>query len=359
MNDTVIVTGITGQDGSHMVDYLLENTDYHVVGTARRLSVPNHENIDHINSERFEKVYFDLTDNESVQNIVEKYKPKYFINLAAQSFVAASWDIPVATWNANATGVLYILEAIRKFSPETRFYNAGTSEEFGDVQYSPQDEKHQLRPRSPYGAAKAGARHLVKVYRDSYDIYAVQGWLFNHEGTRRGEEFVTRKISKGVAKINYAMKYGEDIEPITLGNLEAKRDWSDAEDFMDAIWRMLNQDQYRQDWQGNKSVCDYVVSSGETHTIREFIELAFDSADIDGEWKNDTQDPTQEQYVGSDGEVLVKINKKFFRPAEVELLLGSHDKIKQELGWAPKNSFSDLVKKMVLHDVFLLESAPF
>lgn len=359
MNDTVIVTGITGQDGSHMVDYLLENTDYHVVGTARRLSVPNHENIDHIDSERFEKVYFDLTDNESVQNIVEKYKPKYFINLAAQSFVAASWDIPVATWNANATGVLHILEAIRKFSPETRFYNAGTSEEFGDVQYSPQDEKHPLRPRSPYGAAKAGARHLVKVYRDSYNIYAVQGWLFNHEGTRRGEEFVTRKISKGVAKINYAMKYGEDIDPITLGNLDAKRDWSDAEDFMDAIWRMLNQDQYRQDWQDNSSVCDYVVSSGETHTIREFIELAFDAADIDGQWKNDTQDPTQEQYIGENGEILVKINKKFFRPAEVELLLGSHDKIKQELGWTPKNSFPCLVKKMVDHDIFLLESAAF
>ena len=197
MNDTVIVTGITGQDGSHMVDYLLENTDYHVVGTARRLSVPNHDNIDHIDNERFKKVYFDLTDNESVQNIVEKYKPKYFINLAAQSFVAASWDIPVATWNANATGVLYILEAIRKFSPETRFYNAGTSEEFGDVQYSPQDEKHQLRPRSPYGAAKAAARHLVKVYRDSYDIYAVQGWLFNHEGTRRGEETGGRHYRPG------------------------------------------------------------------------------------------------------------------------------------------------------------------
>jgi len=359
MNDAIIVTGITGQDGSHMVDYLLENTDYNVVGTARRLSVPNHENIDHINSERFEKVYFDLTDNESVQNIVEKYKPKYFINLAAQSFVAASWDIPIATWNANATGVLHILEAIRKFSPETRFYNAGTSEEFGDVQYSPQDEKHPLRPRSPYGAAKAGARHLVKVYRDSYDIYAVQGWLFNHEGTRRGEEFVTRKISKGVAKINYAMKYGEDIEPITLGNLEAKRDWSDAEDFMDAIWRMLNQDEYREDWQGNSSVRDYVVSSGETHTIREFIELAFDSADIDGEWKNDTQDPTQEQYISSDGEVLVKINKKFFRPAEVELLLGSHEEIKKDLGWKPKSSFKHLVKKMVHHDVFLLESGRF
>lgn len=356
MKNIIIVTGVTGQDGSHMVDYLLENTDCHIVGATRRLSVPNHLNISHIDSDRFETVYFDLTDNESIQNAVEKYQPKYFINFAAQSFVAASWEIPVSTWNANATGVLHILEAIRKFSPETRFYNAGTSEEFGDVLYSPQNEEHPLRPRSPYGAAKAGARHLVKVYRDSYDIYAVQGWLFNHEGTRRGEEFVTRKISKGVAKIHKSLKCLKSVEPISLGNLDAKRDWSDAEDFMDAVWRMLHQDEHRKDWKNNSSIRDYVVASGETHKIRDFVEQAFDAADIKGYWFNDTGDPTNETFRDSNGEILLKIDPKFFRPAEVDLLLGSPDKIKNDLGWKPKSTFQSLVKKMVDRDIFLLES---
>ena len=179
MNKKIVVTGVTGQDGSHLVDFLLENTSCHVVGCFRRISVPNYENIEHqLNNPRFEKVYFDLTDSEAVHNVIQKYKPDYFINVAAQSYVAASWEIPIATWNINATGVLHILEAIRKHSPHTRFYNAGTSEEFGDVITSPQDESHPLRPRSPYGASKAAARHLVKVYRDSYNLYAVQGWLF-------------------------------------------------------------------------------------------------------------------------------------------------------------------------------------
>ena len=367
MNNIILVTGVTGQDGSHMVDYLLKNTDYNIVGTVRRLSVSNHDNLKHIDSGRFEKVYFDLNDNESIQNVIQKYKPKYFINLAAQSFVAASWDIPVSTWNTNATGVLHILEAIRKYSPETRFYNAGTSEEFGDVQYSPQDESHPLRPRSPYGAAKAGARHLVKVYRDSYGIYAVQGWLFNHEGTRRGEEFVTRKISKGVAKIHQSLDKSQIVQPITLGNLEAKRDWSDAEDFVDGIWRMLNQDKYRQDWKDNGSIRDYVISSGETHTIREFIEESFKCINMDNtciHWEGKGTDEVlyfmdDISYTTAGVKTkLVTINKDFYRPAEVELLLGSHDKISKELGWRPKNSFKDLVKKMVNNDIFLLESSP-
>lgn len=357
MNNIIIVTGVTGQDGSHMVDYLLKNTDYNIVGTVRRLSVSNHDNLKHIDSDRFEKVYFDLNDNESIQSVIQKYKPKYFINLAAQSFVAASWDIPVSTWNTNATGVLHILEAIRKYSPETRFYNAGTSEEFGDVQYSPQDEKHPLRPRSPYGAAKAGARHLVKVYRDSYGIYAVQGWLFNHEGTRRGEEFVTRKISKGVAKIHQSLNKSQSVQPITLGNLEAKRDWSDAEDFVDAIWRMLNQDEYRKDWVDNSSVRDYVVSSGETHTIREFVEKAFTEAGIEGVWhgKGTKEEYSLPNYIMDESDikssVLVKINEKFYRPAEVELLLGDSSSARKELEWEPQISFDKLVSKMVKFDI--------
>lgn len=369
MNNVIIVTGVTGQDGSHMVDYLLKNTDYKIIGTKRRLSVPNHENINHINSDRFETIYFDLADNESIQNAVRKYKPAYFINFAAQSFVGSSWDIPVSTWNINATGVLHILEAIRNFSPKTRFYNAGTSEEFGDVQYCPQDEKHPLRPRSPYGAAKAGARHLVKVYRESYNLYAIQGWLFNHEGTRRGEEFVTRKITKGIARIKSAIDKGESFDPIRLGNLDAKRDWSDAEDLVEGVWRMLNQEIYRDDlksfgYDGQsysvdevKNLTDYILASNETHSIREFVELAFDSAGIDGVWYRGSENPTDEKYLSRSATAdLVVVDEKFFRPAEVSVLHGNCNKIQNELGWKPKSSFKDLVDKMVTNDM-LIEQA--
>jgi len=354
MNKKVIITGVTGQDGSHMVDYLLKNTDYHIIGTLRRLSVPNHQNIEHINSDRFETVYFDLTDSESIQNIIKKYKPSYFINLAAQSFVGSSWDIPVVTWNTNATGVLHILEAIRNFSPETRFYNAGTSEEFGDVLYSPQDEIHPLRPRSPYGASKAAARHLVKTYRDSYGLYAVQGWLMNHEGSRRGPEFLTRKVSMGVARIKKDKENGKTHLPISLGNLDAKRDWSDAEDFVDAIWRMLNQDVHKKNWAGAKDISEYVVASGEAYSIRDFVEEAFSVAGIDGKWFK-FDNPEEEEYKDSEGNVLINVNPVFYRPAEVNLLLGDPSKIKSELGWKPKTDFKGLVKKMVETDFNLLK----
>ena len=276
MKPKVVVTGVTGQDGSHLVDFLLENTECHVVGCFRRISVPNYDKVEkHLSNPRFEKAYFDLTDNESIQNVVQKYQPDYFINVAAQSYVGASWEIPVSTWNTNATGVLHILEAIRKFSPKTRFYNAGTSEEFGNVLYSPQDEEHPLRPRSPYGAAKAGARHLVKVYRESYNLYAVQGWLFNHEGERRGEEFVTRKITKGVAMLKRFLEKGKKPIPLQLGNLESKRDWGHAQDYIEGIWRMVNQQEFNPNFESPK---DYIIATGETHTIREFLEKAMTRA---------------------------------------------------------------------------------
>ena len=350
MNKNIIVlTGVTGQDGSHMVDFLLKETDYHIVGCVRRLSVPNDENIiEHVTHPRFEKVYFDLTDSTSVNQIVKKYQPAYFINFAAQSFVGASWDIPVATWNCTATGVLNILEAIRTESPSTKFYNAGSSEEFGDVQYSPQDEKHPLRPRSPYGAAKAAARHLVKVYRESYNLFAVQGWLFNHEGTRRGEEFVTRKITKSVALIRKALDEGRVPPPMQLGNLESKRDWGDSEDFIRAVWLMMQQDRPR----------DYVVASGATHSIREFVEASFKSAGIEIQpTGNDiTSDVLTVAYTlkGDEKTPLVYVNPKYFRPAEVQLLLGDPTLIEKELGWKRESSFEKLVDKMTQHDILAL-----
>jgi len=347
-NKVVFVTGVTGQDGSHMVDHLLKTTDYLIFGGVRRLSIKNHENIGHLeNNPRFNLVNFDLSDAHSISKIVESLKPDYFINLAAQTFVGSSWDFPTQTWECNTTGVIHILEAIRQHKPSCRFYNAGSSEEFGDVAYIPQDENHPARPRSPYGASKSAARQLVKVYRESYRLYAIQGLLFNHEGTRRGEEFVTRKITKGVARIKKAILEGKSFVPIELGNVKAKRDWSDAEDFVKGIWLMLNQ----------KAPNEYVLSSNETHTIAEFVWHAFKAADIEGAWHGQsessefsisTKDAIKYDPVVS---VLVKINPKFYRPAEVDLLLGDSTKARKELGWKPETSFEQLVDKMVKNDL--------
>ncbi|MAG59547.1 GDP-mannose 4,6-dehydratase [Candidatus Woesebacteria bacterium] len=338
MSAVIIVTGVTGQDGSHMVDYLLENTNHEIYGGVRRLSVPNHKNIEHVKSDRFKLISLDLTDSHSIEKNILKLKPDYFINFAAQSFVGASWDYPKQTFETNATAVLDILEAIKTHAPQCRFYNAGTSEEFGDIEYSPQDESHPLRPRSPYGASKAAARHLIKVYRESYDLYAVQGWLFNHEGVRRGEEFVTRKITKSVAKIKQAIDKNLEWEPLELGNLDAYRDWSDAEDFVDGVWKMVNQETPK----------DYVLSSGNAHTIREFVETAFRFVGIDGYW---ISSGIKERYKTTVVEQeLVKINPKFYRPAEVECLLGNSEAARRDLNWEPKISFKCLVEKMVRND---------
>lgn len=357
----VFITGVTGQDGSHMVDYLLKNTDYMIFGGVRRLSVPNHANLKHIDwsTNRFALVNFDLSDAHATNAIVKELKPDYFINLAAQTFVGSSWDFPAQTWECNTTGVIHILEAIRQHKPTCRFYNAGSSEEYGNVEYAPQDEKHPSKPRSPYGASKAAARQLVKVYRESYKLYAIQGLLFNHEGTRRGEEFVTRKITKGVARIKKALIEGKPFNSIELGNIYAKRDWSDAEDFVDAIWRMLNQEKFRVDFDSNMQIQEYVVSSNETHTIKEFIELAFKTAGISGGWHGNgigeeysisVADAMKYDPINS---VLVKINPKFYRPAEVDLLLGNSNLARRELQWQPKTSFNQLVEKMVLNDLKL------
>lgn len=340
----IIVTGVLGQDGANMVEYLLKNTDANIYGVMRRSANPNFNNCNLFkNNSRFVFVYGDLTDSVSIDNLVREIKPDYFINFAAQSFVGCSWDIPLQTFDVNATGVVRCLEAIRRFKPDCRFYSAGSSEELGDVVYAPQDLKHPLRPRSPYGASKAAARHVVKVYRESYNLYAVHGLLFNHEGTKRGEEFVTRKISKGVAKIFHALKNKETFSSIELGNLDAKRDWSDSEDFVDGVWKMLNQNTPK----------DYVLSSDETHSIREFIEKAFSAANIKGSWTGEKLD--EKFYLISPvipyQIELVKINPKYYRPAEVDLLLGNSTPARTELGWKPQISFDKLVEKMVRFDI--------
>jgi len=344
----IIITGCTGMDGSLMCDFLLKNTDHMIIAGARRLSVANHKNIKHLkNNPRFKLVDLDITDSQNIECVIREEMPDYFINFAANSFVGNSWHMPTNHMQGNCMAVLHQLEAIRKFCPHCRYYNAGSSEEFGDVVTIPQDESHPLRPRSPYGASKASARHLVKVYRDSYNLFAIQGWLFNHEGIRRGEEFVTRKITKGVARIKKSLEEKIPFDPIELGNLEAKRDWSDSEDFVEGVWLMLNQDAPK----------EYVLASNEAHTIREFVELSFAAAGIEGIWIGDNLDQMYqlpnylEDFSHFCNHQLVKINPEFYRPAEVELLLGDSTKARKELGWLPKTSFEQLVKKMTQYDI--------
>jgi len=345
----IIITGVTGQDGSHMVDYLLKlfqeefgKTDFMIYGAVRRLSVKNHENILHLENEpRFQLINMDLNDAHSMRDAVIDIQPDYFINFAAQSFVAGSWDYPIQTWDTDADSVLHILESIRRFAPHCRFYNAGSSEEFGDVVCTPQNEEHPLRPQSPYGAAKCAARHIVRVYRESYGLYAIQGWLFNHEGTRRGLDFVTRKISHSIAKIKHALEAGKEIPTLELGNIDAKRDWTDAEDFMEGVWMMLNQDRPK----------NYVLASGEMHSVREFLDESLKCAGIEFISRGKEED---EKYYTKDGKLLFQVNPKFYRPAEVHKLCGDCSLAEQEMGWTRKTGFLGLVKKMYENDYKLL-----
>jgi len=340
MNKTAIITGVTGQMGSYMADYLI-NQGITVIGTVRRLSVPNEENLKQLSHR--DKISFelmDLGDSHSINNVIKKYQPDYFINCAANSFVGSSWDCPEQHMDFNALGVLRQLEAIRQYSPDTRYYNFGSSEEFGDVQCSPQDENHPARARSPYGASKIAARQIIKVYRESYNLFAIQGWHFNYESERRGCEFVTRKITKNVARISEEIRLGKTVKPLELGNINAQRDWSHCLDIVQGAWLMINQ----------KEPKEYVLSSNETHTIREFVEAAFAFAGFGREQCQWVGKGLGEKYMHGDN-VLVAINPDYYRPAEVELLLGDSTKIREELGWKPETDFLGLVRKMVENDL--------
>ena len=344
INKKILVTGVTGQDGSNMVRFLLKNTDLLIYGAVRRLSVPNYDNINDINHIRFKLINLDLLDQQSINNSVKKIRPDYIINFAAQSFVGESWNSPVSTFTTNTLPVIYFLEAIKEFVPSCRFYSAGSSEEMGDIDYSPQDLKHPMKPRSPYGASKCAARHLVKVYRESYNIFAIHCILFNHEGIRRGKEFVTRKISSNIARIKKQLDNNEIItEPLELGNINSIRDWSDSEDFVEAVWIMLNQTEPR----------EYVLSSNEFHSVKEFLELTCEYAGLNVEWKNDTNDDINTQLI-CNGQIIMKINSELYRLAEVELLFGDSNETRKALNWEPKISFKDLVKKMIDWDIKLI-----
>jgi len=344
MSKKVLITGILGQDGSNMAEYLLNNTDNLIYGMQRRSGTPNLDNIkSFIAHDRFSLVDGDLTDSASMSDLVMRIQPDYLINFGANSFVGVSWDTPLSVFDINACGVIRCLEAIRKHKPDCRFYSAGSSEELGDVDYSPQDIKHPIKPRSPYGASKAAARHLVKVYRESFDIYAVHSILFNHEGPRRGGEFVTRKITKKVAEISKKIKSGEKFEPLKLGNIDSRRDWSDSRDFMKGVWLMLNQDKPK----------DYVLASGETHSVKDFVTKAFSHAGIPGLWSGEGLDAKFRLF--QENTIMAEVDERWFRPAEVDLLHGDPSVAEKELGWKREISFEKMVQDMVDNDVKRLE----
>jgi GDPmannose 4,6-dehydratase len=315
MKKTALITGITGQDGSYLAEFLLER-EYKVVGMVRRSSTVNFGRIEHI-QDQLTLVQGDLLDQTSLIDLMREYKPDEIYNLAAQSFVPVSWKQPVLTGEFTALGVTRMLEALRSVVPEARFYQASSSEMFGKVREVPQSEKTPFHPRSPYGVAKVYGHWITVNYRESYDLFACSGILFNHESPRRGLEFVTRKVTYGVAQIKLGL-----AEELHLGNLESRRDWGYAGDYVKAMWLMLQQEQPD----------DYVVGTGETHSVRELCQVAFD-------------------YAGLDWAKAVVSDPEFYRPAEVDLLVSDPAKAKQVLGWQPEVTFTDLIEMMVDADL--------
>ena len=321
MKKRALVTGINGMDGSHLADLLLEK-DYEVFGLERRSSVKNRTNTSHLEG----KITFltgDLTDQNSLTRALKHSNPQEVYNLAAQSFVGESWNTPEQTSDVTGLGALRMLEAVREFNKNIRFYQASSSEMFGRMVENPAKETTPFYPRSPYGVSKLYAHWITKNYRESYKMFSCSGILFNHESERRGLEFVTRKITAGVAKIYLGL-----ATHITLGNLDAKRDWGYAPDYVEAMWLMLQQD----------NPDDYVISSGSTHSIKEFLTLSFNEIGIN-DWSS-----------------YVKQDQRFMRPAEVDVLLGDSTKAHKKLGWSPKTSFKQLVKIMIENDLNILDN---
>ena len=338
-----IITGITGQDGAYLAELLLEK-GYEVHGIKRRTSLFNTARIDHLyqdqheNNVNFFLHYGDMTDSTNLIRIIQSVQPDEIYNLAAQSHVQVSFDTPEYTANADALGTLRILEAIRILGLEhkTKFYQASTSELYGLVQETPQKETTPFYPRSPYAAAKLYGYWITVNYREAYGIYACNGILFNHESPLRGETFVTRKITRAVARIKLGLQ-----EKLYLGNLSAKRDWGFAKDYVEAMWLMLQQNEAE----------DFVIATGETHEVREFVQLAFQEVDIEIQWQG--EGVNEKGINKADGKILVEVDPRYFRPTEVELLLGDASKAKEKLGWQPKYTLQEMIMEMVAADIEL------
>lgn len=329
-----LITGITGQDGSYLAELLLEK-GYEVHGIVRRVSTFNRQRIEHLFSDPHEKAkitlhYGDLTDSSSLHRIIRDVRPDEIYHLGAQSHVRVSFDIPEFTGNTTALSTTRLLEAIRHDSPNTRFYQASSSEMFGLVQEVPQKETTPFHPRSPYGAAKVYAYWMTVNYRESYGMYACNGILFNHESPRRGENFVTRKITYGLARI-----LDGEMEKLYLGNLDAKRDWGYAKDYVEGMWLMLQQDKPD----------DYILATNENHTVREFVEEACRNLNIDIQWEG--EGANEKGIDRKTGKTIIEIDPRYLRPAEVDVLIGDYSKAKEKLGWEPKVKFKELVKIMV------------
>ena len=336
MKKSALITGITGQDGSYLAELLLEK-GYKVYGIMRRKSVVDYGNVEHI-KDKIKFIYADMTDLISLINAMKISQADEVYNLAAQSFVATSWEQPLATAEIDAVGVTNMLEAIRNTKSECRFYQASTSEMFGLVQEIPQRETTPFYPRSPYGVAKLYGHWITKNYRESYDMYACSGILFNHESERRGKEFVTRKITDAVARIKQGVQ-----DYLELGNMDSKRDWGHSKDYVMAMWLMLQQEK----------ADDYVIATNETRTVREFVEKSFSHVGIDIVWQGEGVNETGIDKATN--KIVVKINPKFFRPAEVDILLGNPEKAEKELNWKREISFEELVERMVKNDMELVK----
>ncbi|EMO01445.1 GDP-mannose 4,6-dehydratase [Leptospira interrogans] len=328
-----LITGITGQDGSYLTEFLLQK-GYQVHGIVRRSSMFNRARIEHLRgNSNLILHYGDLTDSSNLNRILEKVSPDEIYNLAAQSHVGVSFEVPEYTAEADAVGTLRILDAIKQIGVKSRFYQASTSELYGKVQAIPQTETTPFYPRSPYAVAKLYAYWAVVNYREAFGIHASNGILFNHESPRRGEGFVTRKITLGVANL-LAKKGG----PIQLGNMDAKRDWGYAPDYVEMMWMMLQQPE----------ADDYVVATNETHTVREFVERSFGFVGIQVRWEGNGD--SEKGFDAKSGQLLVEVNPKFYRPTEVDILIGDPAKAKKKLGWEPKVKFEELVKIMTKAD---------
>ncbi len=333
-----LVTGITGQDGSYLAEFLL-GKGYEVYGVVRRSSSPNTSRIDHITEDpygedvRLRLVQGDLTDASSINHLLSVVRPNEIYNLGAQSHVQVSFDVPEYTGDVCALGTLRVLEAMRELHLDAKFYQASSSEMYGQALQTPQNEATPFNPRSPYAAAKVYAFHMTRNYREAYGLFAASGILFNHESPRRGEMFVTRKISQAVARI----KVGRQRR-LRLGNLEAQRDWGFAGDYVETMWQMLQVDQPD----------DYVVATGESHSVREFCEICFAEVGLPITWRGQG---TAEEGIGPDGRVLVSIDPRLLRPADVDSLQGDATKARETLGWRPRVGFRELVRMMVEHDL--------
>jgi GDPmannose 4,6-dehydratase len=337
-----LITGVTGQDGAYLAEFLL-NKGYEVQGIKRRSSLFNTQRIDHLYQDphvdhpRLVLHYGDLTDTSSLVNTIQKFQPDEIYNLAAQSHVMVSFEEPEYTANADALGALRILEAIRMLglAKKTRFYQASSSEMFGLVRETPQSETTPFYPRSPYGVAKVYGYWITVNYRESYGMYACNGILFNHESPIRGETFVTRKITRGLTRIKVGL---EDC--LYLGNLDSLRDWGHARDYVEAEWLMLQQE----------TANDYVIATGEQHSVREFVNFVAAELEMPLRWQGNGLD---EQAVNERGQIIVRVDPRYFRPAEVETLLGNAEKARRELGWAPRTTFRELVTEMAAEDLKL------